>query len=259
MLVRYSTGSGIATFEMSNPPANTYTYQMMQEMDEAVLEARMDPAVHIIVMHGGPGRFFSAGADIQMLADADPQYKYAFCLHANETLLRLENTPKLVIAALNGHTVGGDLEIALACDLRIARRDSGRIGLPEVNLGVLPGTGGTQRLTRTVGKSRAMELIVTGRTISFEEAHEMGMIHHIFEPVDFLEQVMDYAQDFVPPRKASMAVGLIKRAVCAASELPLAEGLAVERELQQRLFSSPDAAAGLRAWLDKEVAQFKGP
>lgn len=259
MLVQYSTTSGIATVEMTNPPANTYTYQMMQELDEVILEARMDPTVHIIVLHGGSGRFFSAGADIQMLSDADPQYKYYFCLHANETLLRLENTPKLVIAALNGHTVGGGLEIALACDLRIAKRDSGRIGLPEVNLGVLPGTGGTQRLTRMVGKAKAMELMTTGRTLSFEEAQDMGIIHDVFEPVGYLEQVMEYAQDFIPPRKASMAVGLIKRAVCAASELPLSEGLALERELQQRLFASPDAAAGLRAWLNKEVAQFKGP
>src|SRR5574338_393673 len=105
-----------------------------------------------------------------MLSSFDPVFKYYFCLHANEMLLRLEHTPKLVIAALNGHTVGGGLEIAMAADLRIARKDAGKIGLPEVTLGVLPGTGGTQRLARLLGKSRALEMMATGRTFSFEEA-----------------------------------------------------------------------------------------
>src|SRR5204862_1936503 len=103
-------------------------------------------------------------------------FKYNFCLHANETLCRLEQTPKLVIAALNGHTVGGGLEIALACDLRIARREGGKIGLPEVTLGVLPGTGGTQRLARAVGRAKAIEMMATGHTFSFEEALEIGLI-----------------------------------------------------------------------------------
>src|SRR5689334_5781292 len=134
---------------------------MMQEIDAAVLEARMDPEVHVIVLRGAGDRFFCAGADIGMLNEADPDFKYYFCLHANETLNRLEQTPKLVIAALNGHTVGGGLEIAMAADLRIARRGAGKVGLPEVNLGVLPGTGGTQRLTRLVNKSKAIELMVT--------------------------------------------------------------------------------------------------
>src|SRR4029079_7056698 len=102
-------------------------------------------------------KFFCAGADIRMLSSVTPQFKYSFCLHANETLCRLEQTPKLVIAALNGHCVGGGLEVALAADLRVARRGAGKVGLPEVSLGVLPGTGGTQRLTRVVGKSKAIE------------------------------------------------------------------------------------------------------
>src|SRR6185369_924451 len=141
-----------------------------RELDEAILDARMDSSVHVIVITGSGDKFFCAGATIGMLRDADPDYKYYFCLHANETLNRLEQTPKLVIAALNGHTVGGGFEVAMAADLRIARQGGGKIGLPEVALGVLPGTGGTQRLARLVGKSRAMELLVTGRLMTMDEA-----------------------------------------------------------------------------------------
>ncbi|HSF30078.1 MAG TPA: enoyl-CoA hydratase/isomerase family protein [Candidatus Tectomicrobia bacterium] len=257
-LVEYRVEDGLAIIELNNPPANTYSYEMMRGLDEAILTARMDEAVHVLVVRGKGEKFFSAGADITMLASANPRVKYYFCLHANETLLRLEQTPKLVIAALNGHTVGGGLEIAMACDIRIARRDAGRIGLPEVNLGVLPGTGGTQRLPRLVGRSRAIELMATGRTISFEEALEMQLIDYVFEREEFWKQAVEYARQFVPPNKASMAVGHIKRAVCTGTEIPLTEGLAVERELQQRLFESSDAAEGLTAYVNKTVPRFTG-
>src|SRR5438034_4718046 len=170
--IRYSVSEGVATVELNDPPANTYSYEMMREIDAAVLEARMDHAVHVIVVRGAGEKFFCAGANIGMLKDADPEFKYYFCLHANETLNRLEQTPKLVIAALNGHTVGGGLEVAMAADLRVAKKDAGKIGLPEVNLGVLPGTGGTQRLTRAVGKSRAIQLMAKGETFSFEQAEQ---------------------------------------------------------------------------------------
>src|SRR5215510_8226665 len=163
-LINYRVDGGVAVIEMNDPPANTYTYEMNRQLDDAILKARMDNDVYVIVLSGAGDKFFSAGANIKMLASVDPTFKYFFCLHANETLLRLEHTPKLVIAAINGHCVGGGLEIAMACDLRIARRDAGKIGLPEINLGVLPGTGGTQRLSRLVGKSKAIELMVTGNT-----------------------------------------------------------------------------------------------
>ena len=257
-LLHYQVENGIAILEMDDPPANTYTYEMMRQLDEAILRARMDENAHVIVLRGAGEKFFSAGASIPMLVKADPQFKYYFCLHANETLSRLEQTPKLVIAALNGHTVGGGLEIALACDIRIARQEAGKIGLPEVNLGVLPGTGGTQRLSRVIGRARALELMATGRTFSFDEALEWGLIHYLYDRDTFWDEVMAYARQFCPPNKASRAVGRIKRAVVTGSEVPFAEALGIERELQQLLFTSEDAKEGLAAYVEKRQPHFKG-
>jgi enoyl-CoA hydratase len=256
-LVNYRTEGGVAVIEMCDPPANTYTYEMNRQLDDCILKARMDNDVHVIVLTGAGEKFFSAGANIKMLASVDPTFKYYFCLQANEMLLRLEHTPKLVIAAINGHCVGGGLEIAMAADLRIARREAGKMGLPEVNLGVLPGTGGTQRLSRMVGKSKAIELMVTGNTFSFEEGQEMGIINDIFEKDGFMENIMEYARQFCPPNKAAKAVGRIKRAVQTGWEIPLESALAVERENQQILFQSEDAKEGLAAYVEKRPAAFK--
>jgi enoyl-CoA hydratase len=257
-LVEYSTANGIAILTLNDPPANAYTHPMMKELDERILQARFDDQVHVIVLTGKGEKFFSAGANIQMLHSVTPQFKYYFCLHANETLNRLEQTPKLVIAAINGHCVGGGLEIALAADLRVARKGAGKIGMPEVNLGVLPGTGGTQRAARILGRSRAIELMALGKTFEFEEALRLSLIDHIFETDQFENQVMEFAKQFVPPAKASKAVGRIKRAVQTGMELPFQDALALERELQQQLFESKDAAEGLDAYLKKRTPKFEG-
>jgi len=257
-LVHYRVDAGVAILELDDPPANTYTYEMMRQLDEAILAARFDDAVHVLLVRGHGDKFFSAGANIAYLNSITPRYKYFFCLHANETLNRLEQTPKLTIAALNGHTVGGGLEIAMACDLRVAKENGGKIGLPEVNLGVLPGTGGTQRLPRIVGKPRAIEMMAKGETFSFERAQELGLVNDVFPAADYWEQVTLYAKQFCPPAKAAKAVGLIKRAVQSGAEVPFESGLAIERELQQQLFQSEDAKEGIAAYVEKRVAEFKG-
>jgi len=257
----YAAGRGLALVTLTNPPANGYSYDMMRDLDEAVLRARFDDDVQVVVLAGAGERFFCAGADISMLGEVTPAFKYAFCLHANETLLRLEHTPKLVIAALGGHCVGGGLEIALAADLRVARRGSGKCGLPEVSLGVLPGTGGTQRLARQVGASRAIELMASGRTFDYDEAERLGIVERQIDAADdaaFLEEVLAYAASFCSPGRAALSVGLIKRAVKSGSEMPLEQGLALERELQARLFASGDAREGIAAFLEKREAQFQG-
>jgi enoyl-CoA hydratase/carnithine racemase len=234
---------------------------MMLQLDAAILAARMDESAHVIVLTGAGEKFFCAGADIAMLGDVTPAFKYGFCLHANETLNRLEQTPKLVIGALNGHCVGGGLEVAMACDIRVGRAGRSKIGLPEVQLGVLPGTGGTQRLTRLIGKARAIEMMVEGRNLSFADAKELGLINSLIEAKshgDFMSAVLEYARCFCPPNAASKAVGLIKRACQSGSETGLETGLALERELQQQLFLSGDAAEGIGAYNERRKPIFKG-
>src|SRR5215813_1248116 len=208
-LVDHRVKNGVAWLELTDPPANTYTYEMMRDLDDAILQARFDENVHVVVMRGAGDKFFCAGANINMLKTVNPVFKYFFCLHANETLNRLEQTPKLVIAALNGHTVGGGLEIAMAADIRIGMRNTAvpkekqpKMGLPEVALGVLPGTGGTQRMARLVNKSTAIELMVEGSTFDFERGQELGLVNQIWDAAnvqEFMEKVQAYAEKFCPP------------------------------------------------------------
>src|SRR5437867_9113769 len=260
-LLNYRTDEGVGVIEMNDPPANTYTYEMNRQLDDAILKARMDNNVYVILLTGAGDKFFSAGANIKMLASVDPTFKYYFCLHANEMLIRLEHTPELVIAALHGHTVGGGLEIAMAADLRIARRGAGKIGLPEVTLGVLPGTGGTQRLARLINKSTAIELMTTGETFDFERAKDLGIVNQIWETGsndEFLEKIQKYAEGFCPPHRAAKAVGRIKRSVQSGVEVTFEQALAIERELQQQLFQSDDAKEGLSAYVEKRKPSFSG-
>lgn len=245
---------GTAIVTLDRPPANTYDFDLMREFDGVIEDVRLDDGVNVVLLTGG-GKFFSAGADIKMLKESDPQFKAMFCLHCQETLLELERIPKIVIAALNGHCVGGGLEIALACDLRFMSKDAGQVGLPEVSLGVLPGTGGTQRLPRLVGKSRALDLMITGRTMSADEAEEIGLVNKAVDG-DALDYALDYAARL--NEGAVRAIGLIKVAVQEGVEMPLANGLALERELQNRLFATEDAQEGLAAFIEKREPEFSG-
>ena len=257
-LVEYSAIEGVGRVELSNPPANAYSYEMMQDIDEAMLAARFDEAVHVIVLSGAGEKFFCAGADISMLKSVTTHFKYNFCLHANETMLRIENTNKLVIAAIHGHCVGGGLEIAMAADLRVAARGTGKTGLPEIALGVLPGTGGTQRLSRLIGRSRAIELMTEGRLLDYDQAAAYGLVNHVWDADGFEARLSEYARSFCPPAKASLSAGFIKRAVHGGVDGSIYDGLALERELQQRLFESADAAEGLAAYVEKRKPEFQG-
>ncbi len=258
-LVNYAAKDGVAVLELNNPPANSYTHELLRELDDAILKARFDEGVHVLVLRGAGEKFFCAGAHIDLLAKATNEYKRNFVLHGHEVLVRLENTPKLVIAAINGHATGGGLEIALSCDIRIGvEGGSGKLGLPEAALGVLPGMGGTQRLTRVIGKAKAIEMMALASNVGVKEAKDLGVVQHLFPAEGWWDKVMEYAKQFVPPARASKAVGLIKRAVQSGGEASLGEGLALEREVIQQAFESQDAAEGLKAFLEKRKANFAG-
>ncbi len=257
-LVNYTAKDGVAVLELSNPPANSYTHEMLRELDEAILKARFDEGVHVLVLRGAGEKFFCAGAHIDLLSKATSEYKRSFVLHGHETLVRLTNTPKLVIAAINGHATGGGLEIALSCDVRIGVEGVGKLGLPESALGVMPGMGGTQRLTRVIGTGKAIEMMALAETVGMDEALRLGLLQHLWPAEGWWDRVLDHARKFVPPARASKVVGLIKRAAQSGAEASLGEGLALEREMIQQAFESRDAAEGLRAFLEKRKANFTG-
>ncbi len=255
--VRLEVEDGIGYIKINKPKANLYDRAFINELNDAVDEIRFNDDVKVAVMMSELEKFFSAGADINMLKSSEPNYKSSFCLGAQETLSKMERTPKIFLAALSGHTVGGGLEIALATDIRFAADTPGlQIGLPEVKLGVLPGTGGTQRLTRLIGKSRALDLMITGRTMGAQEALDLGIVNYVYPADQLMDKVAQYAGNIV--NGASRAIGLIKQAVVQGAEVHLDGGLFMERELQNRLFITDDAKEGITAWTERREPEFHG-
>ncbi len=248
----------VAIAWLNKPKANTYDADLMRDLSAVIDDVRFDDNVDVCVMASRLEGVWSAGADINLLASSTPEYKAMFCLNCQETLNKMESTPKLFIAAIDGHCVGGGLEIALAADLRFASDGPWKIGLPEVTLGVLPGTGGTQRLPRLIGKSRAIDLMATGRTLTPNEALDWGILNRVFARDSFWDETMGFAHGLTYPKHAARAAGLIKRSVVEGIEIPLHEGLALERELQNRLFAMGDAKEGFRAFLEKRKPNFQG-
>jgi len=247
----------IAIAWFNKPKANTYDDDLMRDLNSVVDDVRFDDSVDLCVLASKLDGIWSAGADINLLATSTPEYKAMFCLNCQEVLNKIESTPKLFLAAIDGHCVGGGLEIALSADLRFASDGPWRIGLPEVTLGVLPGTGGTQRLPRLIGKSRAIDLMTTGRMLTPKEALDWGILNRVFPREKFWDETMNFASSLTYPHHAARAVGLIKRSVVEGTEVPLYEGLALERELQNRLFAMADAKEGFRAFLEKRQPKFQ--
>lgn len=256
-LVIYKKQDKIGLIKLNRPPVNTYDHEMVTALGKAIDEVRFDDEVQVAILTGATPGMFSAGADINMLKASDPDYKAMFCLNCQETLCKMESTPKLFIAALNGTCVGGGLEMALACDLRFMTDNPKAVtGLPEVTLGVLPGTGGTQRLPRLIGKGRALDLMITARLIHAQEAYDIGLVEHVFPDAEFMDKTMEYASKLA--NGPARAVNLIKRSVQEGMQLDLRGGLALERELQNRLFVTHDAQEGLSAFVEKRKPEFTG-
>ncbi|HEY1509182.1 MAG TPA: enoyl-CoA hydratase-related protein [Solirubrobacteraceae bacterium] len=252
MAVSFSTDGAVGFITLEHPPANSYDLTFMTEFSYAVDAAIASKARVFIVRSANP-KFFSAGADIKRFLEGDVNANMEMIRVSQAAFKRMSGASELFIAHIAGHAMGGGLEIALACDIRVASAGSFRLGLPEVTLGLLPGNGGTQRLTRLVGPSRAMELLLTGRTYGVEEAVAIGLVASVF---DDERGVLEYAQRFASG--AALALGSIKRCVHEGGGQSLEEGLALEAQLMERLFRSRDADEGLHAFVEKRPPEFVG-
>ena len=236
---------------------NALSRAVVRELGRLAREAAGDPSLRAVIVTGAGDRAFCAGADLKERQGMDEEDVRDFLPLYRASFGAIDRLPVPVIAAIGGVAFGGGLELALACDLRVAASHA-KLGLTETSLGIIPGAGGTQRLTRVLGKARAMELMCEGTLIDFDRAAELGLVNHVWEREGFLDRAREYARSFCPPNKASMAVGSIKRAVSAGAEMSLEHGLSLERELQQRLFESADAAEGIRAYNEKRKPEFSG-
>src|SRR3954465_3237080 len=219
MAVSLERDNGIGIIKLNNPPANAYDHQVMKELDDAIYEIRFDSSIKVVVLASDLPRFFSAGANVAALKAGSAYERAAFDLHAHEVLAKLEHTPKLIIAAISGHCLGGGLEIALACDIRFMVDSGARIGLTEANLGVIPGTGGTQRLPRLIGLSKAIDLMVTGAAILPDQALELGLVNRLFPADQLMTETMAYARKVADG--PSYAIGKIKLTAVQGAELPM--------------------------------------
>ncbi|HEX7298796.1 MAG TPA: enoyl-CoA hydratase/isomerase family protein [Solirubrobacteraceae bacterium] len=253
MAVTYAADGPLGTITLDNPPANSYDVEMIAELGDAIDAAAADPSSRVVVIRSASEKFFCAGADIKRFLANDVEANMAMIRTAHAVLGRMATADKAFVAWIAGHALGGGLEIALACDLRYAAEGSFRLGTPEVTLGLLPGNGGTQRLPRLIGRGPALELLLTGRQVTPDEAARLGLVGGLFaDEAAFTEHVERLAAG--PP----VAIAAIKRCVHEGAERTLDEGLALERELIERLFRSRDATEGLNAFVEKRSPEFVG-
>jgi enoyl-CoA hydratase/carnithine racemase len=255
MPVTFAADGPVGVITLDNPPANSYDLEVMTQFSAAVNEALASDA-KVILVGSASAKFFSAGADVKKFLDGDVESNMEMIHVSQAAFRRMAGARQVFIAHINGYALGGGLEIALACDLRYANEGGYKLGTPEVNLGLLPGNGGTQRLTRLVGPSRAMELLVTGRTFSPSEALDMGLVSALFVADEAETQIREQALRLAAG--PSLAIAAIKRCVHEGTELPLDEGLALEAELVEALFRSKDATEGLTAFVEKRKPEFVG-
>src|SRR5579864_6700047 len=210
-MISLERAGAVGQISLHRPPANAYNRQFAQELDEAVEAVRAEDGIQAVVLTSTVPRFFSAGADVKFFQASTLVEKEKFILRMHEVLRKIELTPKVFIAAITGHCLGGGMEIALSCDLRFAAAGKYGLGQPEIALGILPGNGGTQRLPRLIGKSRALDLMLTGRTVSPEEALSIGLVDRVFPAEELSAKTREYAEALA--KSATMAVGLIKLTV----------------------------------------------
>jgi enoyl-CoA hydratase/carnithine racemase len=243
--VGLEVSDGIATIRLDRPPMNALSLQVQREFAEAAGAADADGAVRAIIVYGGP-KVFAAGADVKEMADWDEAAAQASGGDLHRCFDAVAAVSKPTVAAITGYALGGGLELALCCDLRVAG-DNVKVGLPEILLGIIPGAGGTQRLTRLVGPARAKDLILTGRFVDAGEAADLGIIDRVVAPDEVYTAAHALAQRLAGG--ASLAQQAAKRAIAAAVDLPPAEGLAVERAEFAALFATEDQTIGMRSFM----------
>jgi enoyl-CoA hydratase/carnithine racemase len=256
MAVELSPEGAVGYIVLDKPPANSYDKAFMDELGEAVEAAAIDEAIKVVVVRSASKRFFSAGADIKAFLANDTAGNMAMIERGHAVLAAIARVPKIFIAQIEGHALGGGLEISLACDLRFGARGAYKLGVPEVTLGLLPGNGGTQRLSRIIGVPRALDLMITGRQLSPGEAHGLGILNRLFPAAETAEKTREYAEALA--RGATAAIGEIKLATYAGVDGKIADGLARERAGIARLFETADAREGLSAFTEKRKAEFTG-
>ena len=255
MAVTAEVKDRIGWITLDRPPANSYDAAFLEELDRCVGEVA-EAEVAVAVIRSASDKFFSAGADVKAFLERSPEDNMVMCRRAHQVLGRFADEAPLFVAAIAGHALGGGYEIALACDIRIAAEGRYRIGLPEVTLGLLPGTGGTQRLPRLIGRGRALELMTTGRTVGPAEAERIGMVDRLVPAATFDQAVAELATGLATG--APLAIAAITRVVNDGLERSLEDAL--ERELQElaALFVSEDAREGMTAFTEKRPPSYNG-
>jgi enoyl-CoA hydratase/carnithine racemase len=256
MAVRLEKQDSIGHIVLDRPPANSYDQAFMDELDAAIDEAGRDDGVKAILLRSASEKFFSAGADVSVFAKSGLDDQTAFVARANAAMGKFESTSKVVVVAINGHCLGGGLEMALCCDFRIAAEGSYRIGLPEVSLGLLPGTGGTQRLPRLIGRQRALDFMLRGTTMPPQDALAAGIVDEVVPSAELLDKALERVRAYATG--PTFAIGLIKKAVVQGFGMRLDEGLKLERQLLIELFKSEDAKEGVTAFVEKRKPTYKG-
>ena len=255
MAVTAEVRDRVGSITLDRPPANSYDAGFLEELDQAIGQVA-EAEVAVAVVRSASEKFFSAGADVKAFLARSAEENMVMCRRAHQVLDRFAAEAPLFVAAIAGHALGGGYEIALACDIRVAAEGRYRIGLPEVTLGLLPGTGGTQRLPRLIGRGRALELMTTGRTVTPAEAERLGMVDRLV-PADELEQaVAELAGGLAAG--APLAVAAITRVVNDGLDRPLPEALDRELEELAALFASEDAREGMTAFTEKRPPSFSG-
>ncbi len=245
---------GIIT--LNRPPANSYDMKFMQDLDAAIEGLAADDKLKAALVVSASEKFFCGGADIKAFLANTLAVNVEMVAFAHEVLAKIARVPKLFIAVINGHAMGGGLEIVLACVLRFAGVGKFLVGLQESTLGLLPGNGGTQRLSRLIGAGKALELMLSGRTVSPQEALDLGIINQVFPAESVLEEAKRYASNLA--NGPTLALAYIKRCVHEGLDKPLADGLILERDLVAELFSTEDVREGLAAFTERRKPEFKG-